>query len=187
MKLFTKITSIFSKTKKEKQFDFDIFLSNYFAEKDLYDRSKMFDNFPKDKKLYKEVILKELTTKIKNQKTYRLFDWLVFAYHDGLDDDYTNLFITLLNSDFHKLHREIVNFLSSFENKVNFTDKVFDLGLKDLDYIKIKHDKWAFKYNCFLFLKKINTPESIKKGEELDSINGFTEWEIYVKENVKYK
>lgn len=169
-----------------KRFKFDHFVKKYFKEKDPLIKQKLLNSFPLGKKYSKNKILPVLREKVENKKKYRLFDWIVFAYYDGLDQDYYEIFVKLLNSDFHKLHPSIIRYLDSFDEPELFIELVYNLALKDFDYVKPKHDKWSFKYSCFSFLRALNTPESLVKSNLLDNMNGFIEWEKHCKENVQY-
>lgn len=182
---------IFRKDRENKnylynRFKFDHFVKKYFKETDSLKKQKLLDSFPLGKKYSKNKILPVLREKVEKRKKHRLFDWVVFAYLDGLDQDYYKTFVTLLNSDFHKLHPSLIRYLNSFENPELFIEQVYNLALKDFDYIKPEHDKWSFKYSCFRFLRDLNSTESIEKSKLLDVENGFEKWEKHIDENVQY-
>lgn len=150
--------------------------------KGLLDRTDYFDNywepFPSGQRLrFKEETFSLLKENVANKNEKGLAATLAIIYNDGVDSDYTDILLHLLDEKWHMYEEDIVSILELIKDAKS-VDKLYEVAINIPDYDEMR----ALAKKCMWALSAINTPEAIQKLELLQSYD-----DSIIKENATFQ
>ena len=138
-------------------FDFNEFYQGLLTRSDY--SNNYWDQFPKGKLMrYKEKTLPLLKENIEKKHEKGLSSTLAILYYDGVDKDYTDILLALLDQKWHILIEDIVEVIGLTKDP-KAINKLFEVAINVPDYDEMR----ALAKKCIYALVTINTPEAIEK------------------------
>jgi hypothetical protein len=133
-----------------------------------FSNAKLFDSFPHGTRRYKEQLLKLLETKISSQNPEDLGFYLALAHRDGMDEAYKPILKQLVLATWHDNHEDVVDYIAKFKDD-DFTDDLYTIAITPEPYRQYDDEMEATLRKCVHALKAINSENSNKRLEQLES------------------
>jgi hypothetical protein len=138
-------------------FDFQKFYNGLLHRTNFFDN--YLDQFPEGRlKRYKTETLTLLKENIKNKDEKGLATTLGVIFLDGADEDYTDLLLSTLDEDWHKLKEDIISVLELTKDPKSI-QRIYEAAINIPDY----DDGRSVAKKCIWALGAINTASSKEK------------------------
>lgn len=134
--------------------------------KDLLQGKDFFERISSNKKEYKSQILKLFKEAIENKDTEKLTFGITMCSHDGIDNEYINIFEQIILADWHEEHEDIVDLVWNFKDD-RFTESLKEIANNGETYRKYDYENEATLRKCIHALKAIDSTKSNKVIAEL--------------------
>ena len=138
-------------------FDFNEFYQGLLTRTDYF--NDYWAQFPKGQLMrYKEQTLSLLKENVEKKYERGLSSTLAIIYSDGVDKDYTDILLALLDQKWHILIEDVVEVIGLTKDP-KAINKLYEVAINVPDYDEMR----ALAKKCIYALVLINTPEAIEK------------------------
>jgi len=137
----------------------DIYSTYLTSNRHPFGRQDVLDIFWTSNKKYKAEILQMFDTAIANQDEKKLQFCIAVAFRGGLDNDYSDIFYTIILDTWHEEHEDIVDIVTNYKEE-RFCDALLKIASDESTYRKFDDENESTLRKCVYALVAINTKKS---------------------------
>jgi hypothetical protein len=120
--------------------------------------TKILKDVPEGKHIYKNDLLVKLRKEL-NNKNAKMVEYLIsITDHDGVDEDYTDVFCKLLKEDWHYMHEDIIMMLEDIKDPDSIPC-IYEISLRVSEFV----EGLSLAKKCIWALGAINTVNAREK------------------------